>query len=94
MCSSDLGAIRGSDMAINKIQLRNLDMLILAFQDSGIRGRAGAGRTVGRTPAEIGTILAEVPKALRYRTGYGLEHDPTIRADVFAENMIEAAKSA
>jgi|SRR5579862_1232480 len=38
-----------------------------------VENTAGAGRTVGRTPAEIGTILAEVPKALRYRTGYGLD---------------------
>src|SRR5579863_6951589 len=38
-----------------------------------VENTAGAGRTVGRTPAEIGTILAEVPKALRSRTGYGLD---------------------
>ncbi|HZS62463.1 MAG TPA: deoxyribonuclease IV [Gemmatimonadaceae bacterium] len=38
-----------------------------------VENTAGAGRTVGRTPKEIGTILAEVPKALRYRTGYGLD---------------------
>lgn len=38
-----------------------------------VENTAGAGRTVGRTPMEIGTILAEVPKALRYRTGYGLD---------------------
>ncbi len=38
-----------------------------------VENTAGAGRTVGRTPAEIGTILAEIPKALRYRTGYGLD---------------------
>ncbi|HTD62290.1 MAG TPA: deoxyribonuclease IV, partial [Gemmatimonadaceae bacterium] len=38
-----------------------------------VENTAGAGRTVGRTPAEIGAILAEVPKALRYRTGYGLD---------------------
>jgi deoxyribonuclease IV len=38
-----------------------------------VENTAGAGRTVGRTPQEIGTILAEVPKALRSRTGYGLD---------------------
>lgn len=38
-----------------------------------VENTAGAGRTVGRTPQEIGTILNEVPKALRYRTGYGLD---------------------
>ena len=37
-------------MAISKIQLRSFDMLILAFQDSGIRGCAGAGRTVSVQP--------------------------------------------
>jgi deoxyribonuclease IV len=38
-----------------------------------VENTAGAGRTVGRTPAEIATILGEVPKALRHRTGYGLD---------------------
>jgi apurinic endonuclease APN1 len=38
-----------------------------------VENTAGAGRTVGRTPAEIGTILGHVPKALRFRTGYGLD---------------------
>ena len=38
-----------------------------------VENTAGAGRTVGRTPAEVGAILADVPKALRKRTGYGLD---------------------
>ncbi len=38
-----------------------------------VENTAGAGSTVGRTPEEIGAILDEVPKALRPRTGYGLD---------------------
>jgi deoxyribonuclease-4 len=38
-----------------------------------IENTAGAGLTVGRTPDEIAGILAEVPKQLRPRTGYGLD---------------------
>lgn len=38
-----------------------------------IENTAGAGRTMGRTPEEIATMLAQVPTALRHRTGYGLD---------------------
>ncbi len=38
-----------------------------------IENTAGAGRTMGRTAEEIGDILSHVPKALRARTGYGLD---------------------
>lgn len=38
-----------------------------------VENTAGAGKTVGRTAQEIGTILSHVPKALRPRTGYGLD---------------------
>ena len=38
-----------------------------------IENTAGAGATMGRTAAEIGEILSHVPKALRKRTGYGLD---------------------
>jgi deoxyribonuclease IV len=38
-----------------------------------VENTAGAGRTVGRTPAEVAGILARVPQALRARTGYGLD---------------------
>jgi deoxyribonuclease-4 len=38
-----------------------------------IENTAGAGLTVGRTPDEIAGILAEVPRKLRPRTGYGLD---------------------
>jgi deoxyribonuclease-4 len=38
-----------------------------------VENTAGAGTTMGRTPEEIGMILADVPSSLRARTGYGLD---------------------
>jgi deoxyribonuclease IV len=38
-----------------------------------VENTAGAGATIGRTPDEVGAILAAVPAALRARTGYGLD---------------------
>ncbi len=38
-----------------------------------IENTAGAGRTMGRTPEEIAIMLEQVPRALRHRTGYGLD---------------------
>lgn len=38
-----------------------------------IENTAGAGRTMGRTAEEIALMLAQVPKELRHRTGYGLD---------------------
>jgi len=38
-----------------------------------IENTAGAGKTMGRTPEEIALMLAQVPTALRHRTGYGLD---------------------
>lgn len=38
-----------------------------------VENTAGAGRTMGRTPEEIATMLARVPAAQRHRTGYGLD---------------------
>jgi deoxyribonuclease-4 len=38
-----------------------------------IENTAGAGRTMGRTADEIAEMLADVPKSLRHRTGYGLD---------------------
>lgn len=38
-----------------------------------VENTAGAGRTIGRTAAEVGAILDHVPPALRQRTGYGLD---------------------
>ncbi|MEP6731143.1 MAG: deoxyribonuclease IV [bacterium] len=38
-----------------------------------VENTAGAGKTMGRTPDEVGSILRHVPKRLRSRTGYGLD---------------------
>jgi deoxyribonuclease IV len=38
-----------------------------------VENTAGAGRTMGRTPEEVGSILRHVPRRLRARTGYGLD---------------------
>lgn len=38
-----------------------------------VENTAGAGRTIGRTPEEVGNILKHVPDHLRDRTGYGLD---------------------
>ena len=38
-----------------------------------VENTAGAGRTMGRTAEEVGEILSHVPRALRPRTGYGLD---------------------
>src|SRR5690606_17658599 len=38
-----------------------------------VENTAGAGRTVGKTAAEIAQILSQVPAPLRDRTGYGLD---------------------
>jgi len=38
-----------------------------------VENTAGAGKTLGRTAAEVGDILRHIPDALRERTGYGLD---------------------
>jgi deoxyribonuclease IV len=38
-----------------------------------VENTAGAGRTVGRTPDEVGAILAQIPNGVRARAGYGLD---------------------
>ena len=38
-----------------------------------VENTAGAGRTLGRTAAEVGNILAHIPPELRARAGYGLD---------------------
>lgn len=38
-----------------------------------VENTAGAGKTLGRTAAEVGDILRHVPNELRERTGYGLD---------------------
>jgi deoxyribonuclease-4 len=38
-----------------------------------VENTAGAGKTLGRTAAEVGDILANIPASLRPRAGYGLD---------------------
>jgi deoxyribonuclease IV len=38
-----------------------------------VENTAGAGRTLGRTAAEVADILSHIPKSLRPRAGYGLD---------------------
>ena len=38
-----------------------------------VENTAGAGKTIGRTAAEVASILHNVPDRLRHRTGYGLD---------------------
>lgn len=38
-----------------------------------VENTAGAGSTLGRTAAEVGMILSQVPAAVRPRAGYGLD---------------------
>ncbi|MEO8201219.1 MAG: deoxyribonuclease IV [Gemmatimonadota bacterium] len=38
-----------------------------------VENTAGAGLTIGKTPDEVGAILACIPAALRNRAGYGLD---------------------
>jgi deoxyribonuclease-4 len=38
-----------------------------------VENTAGAGMTMGRTAAEVGAILAALPRRLRARAGYGLD---------------------
>jgi deoxyribonuclease-4 len=38
-----------------------------------VENTAGAGKTLGRTAAEVAAILSHVPASLRARTGYGLD---------------------
>lgn len=38
-----------------------------------VENTAGAGRTIGRSPEEVGMILSRIPSALRPRAGFGLD---------------------
>ena len=65
-----------------------------------VENTAGAGRTMGRTPEEVGAILRHIPKKLRPRTGYGLDtchlfaagHDITTSKAAFAR-VLDAFES-
>ena len=66
-----------------------------------IENTAGAGLTMGKTPEEVGAMLAEIPAPLRHRTGYGLDtchlfsagHDITASAGAFGR-ILDAFEEA
>lgn len=67
-----------------------------------IENTAGAGLTMGRTPEEIGMMLADVPDTLRERTGFGLDtchlfaagHDITASKSALTRILDEFEKAA
>jgi deoxyribonuclease-4 len=67
-----------------------------------VENTAGAGTTLGRTPDEVGAILAAVPAAHRARAGYGLDtchlfsagHDITRSAAALASILDEFEAAA
>jgi deoxyribonuclease-4 len=67
-----------------------------------VENTAGAGATIGRTPDEIGAILAAVPAPHRARTGYGLDtchlfaagHDLSASPDALARILDEFEAAA
>lgn len=63
----DASAERIAAAIINALELVKGDTRLL------VENTAGAGRTMGRTPEEVGSILRHVPDHLRARTGYGLD---------------------
>jgi deoxyribonuclease-4 len=66
-----------------------------------VENTAGAGLTMGRTPDEVGAILACIPPSLRRRCGYGLDtchlfaagHDLTRSAAAF-RSILDAFEQA
>jgi deoxyribonuclease-4 len=71
------GAATGGDVAAGVKRVAD----VMAHALESVKGEtrllventAGAGRTVGRTPQEVGDILGHLPKRMRSRTGYGLD---------------------
>ena len=66
-----------------------------------VENTAGAGLTMGKTPDEVGAILACIPAALRKRVGYGLDtchlfaagHDITKSPEAF-KGILDAFEKA
>lgn len=67
-----------------------------------VENTAGAGLTMGKTPDEVGAILACIPPALRKRSGYGLDtchlyaagHDITRSSQAFKAILDAFEKAA
>lgn len=71
------GSAGASDRSDSAKRIAKAIVAALKSVDSGTRllveNTAGAGKTMGKTAGEIAQILADVPKQLRSRTGYGLD---------------------
>jgi deoxyribonuclease-4 len=95
------GSAGASDRADSAKRIAKAITTALKSIDSGTRllveNTAGAGKTMGKTAAEVGQILGAVPKALRPRTGYGLDtchlfasgYDITASRKAFADVLDE-----
>ena len=67
-----------------------------------IENTAGAGKTIGRTAEEVGTMLKHIPDNLRERTGYGLDtchlfasgYDIAASAEIFKHTLDEFEEAA
>ena len=71
------GSAGTSDRSASAKRIAKAMVAALKANDSDTRllveNTAGAGKTMGKTAQEVGEILSHVPKALRKRTGYGLD---------------------
>jgi deoxyribonuclease-4 len=71
------GSAGTGDRADSAKRIAKAIVVALKANDSETRllveNTAGAGKTMGKTAQEVGEILSHVPKALRPRTGYGLD---------------------
>lgn len=71
------GSAGTGDRATSAQRIAKAIVVALQKNDSKTRllveNTAGAGKTMGKTAQEVGEILSYVPKALRPRTGYGLD---------------------
>ena len=71
------GSAMASDRSESAERIAKAITIALQTHDSSTRllveNTAGAGKTMGKTAQEIRDILSGVPKALRARTGYGLD---------------------
>lgn len=77
ICFHPGSATDGNPAAAAKRVADAITMALDHVPDSPVRllveNTAGAGRTLGRSAAEVASILAHVPDRLRHRTGYGLD---------------------
>ena len=99
------GSAGASDRADSAKRIAKAIVVALETIDSETRllveNTAGAGKTMGKTAQEVGEILSHVPKALRGRTGYGLDtchlfssgHDITESKQAFTATLKEFEES-